>query len=131
MKGMKESHSEEPATHTGPESCVLTREGRMADRRLEGEALTGVRIGRVLSRESLHKRGGRRLATVGRQHECARKGWSNTRRACSRSSAVLDPEHVRNHLARELGGLTFDSAARWAAGSAIRIREEQGIDARA
>jgi len=41
---MKESHSEELATHAGPESCVVTREGG-------GEALTGVRIGQVLSRE--------------------------------------------------------------------------------
>ena len=41
---MRESYSEEPATHAGPESCVSAREGR-------GEALTGVRIGRVSSLE--------------------------------------------------------------------------------
>jgi RNA-directed DNA polymerase len=41
---MKESHGEGVATHTGPESCVGTREG--AD-----EALTGEDASRVLSRE--------------------------------------------------------------------------------
>ncbi len=42
---MKESYAEGLAAHSGPESCVVAREGR-------GEALTGVRAGRVLSRES-------------------------------------------------------------------------------
>jgi hypothetical protein len=41
---MKESYGEGPASHTGPESCAAAREGR-------GEALTGGRAGRVLSRE--------------------------------------------------------------------------------
>jgi hypothetical protein len=41
---MKESSSEEVAIRTGPESCVGVRKG-------EGEASTGVRAGRVLSRE--------------------------------------------------------------------------------
>ncbi len=51
VKGMKESYSEEPATHAGPESCVATREGRKGGLRPGDEALTGVRIGRVLSLE--------------------------------------------------------------------------------
>ena len=42
---MKESHGEGVATHADPESCGATREGG-------GEALTGARSGRVLSRES-------------------------------------------------------------------------------
>src|SRR2546428_13962738 len=41
---MKESHGEGVATHTGPESCVVVRKDG-------GEALTGGRAGRVLSRE--------------------------------------------------------------------------------
>jgi hypothetical protein len=41
---MKESYSEGLANHAGPESCVGVRKGA-------GEALTGVRAGRVLSRE--------------------------------------------------------------------------------
>jgi hypothetical protein len=42
---MKESHVEGLATHSGPESCEAARKGSV-------EALTGVRAGRVLSRES-------------------------------------------------------------------------------
>src|SRR5437870_2741415 len=41
---MKKSYGEGIATHTGPESCGAAREGGV-------EALTGVRAGRVLSRE--------------------------------------------------------------------------------
>ena len=41
---MKESYGEGLASHTGPESCVDSREG-------VGEALTGVCVGPVLSRE--------------------------------------------------------------------------------
>jgi hypothetical protein len=41
---MKVSYGEGVANHTGPESCGATREGG-------GEALTGGRAGRVLSRE--------------------------------------------------------------------------------
>ena len=41
---MKESYGEGVATHTGPESCVAVREDG-------GEALTGGKAGRVLSRE--------------------------------------------------------------------------------
>src|SRR6266536_639760 len=41
---MKVSYSEGVAIHTGPESCTFVRKG-------EGEALTGERAGRVLSRE--------------------------------------------------------------------------------
>jgi len=48
---MKESHSEELATHAGPESCVAAREGRMGLRALGSEALTGERIGQPSSRE--------------------------------------------------------------------------------
>ena len=40
---MKESYDEGLATHIGPESCGVTREGG-------GEALTGERAGRVFSR---------------------------------------------------------------------------------
>jgi hypothetical protein len=124
VKGMKESNSEELATHAGPESCVVTREGG-------GEALTGVRIGRVSSRERSLSRGGRRITVSGRQHGCARIRWSNTRRVRTRSSAVLDPAHVRNHLARELGGLMFGHGTRWVPWSASQIQLEQCVDARA
>jgi RNA-directed DNA polymerase len=41
---MKESYGEGLAAHIGPESCAIARKG-------EGEALTGGKAGRVLSRE--------------------------------------------------------------------------------
>jgi hypothetical protein len=41
---MKESYVEELATHSGPESCGVSRKGSI-------EALTGVRASRVSSRE--------------------------------------------------------------------------------
>ena len=41
---MEESYVEGLAIHGGPESCAVAREGG-------GEALTGVRAGRVSSRE--------------------------------------------------------------------------------
>jgi hypothetical protein len=43
------SFSEGVANHTVPEACVGPREG-------DGEALTGVRTGRVLSRENNNPR---------------------------------------------------------------------------
>ena len=42
---MKESYAEDLANSSGPESCMCNREGA-------GEALTGVRVGWVLSRET-------------------------------------------------------------------------------
>jgi len=56
---MKESYVEGLAAHSGPESCVATRKGR-------GEALTGVRAGRVLSRESESLRGADAVEVRGR-----------------------------------------------------------------
>jgi hypothetical protein len=62
---MKESYSEGVATHTGPESCDVVREGGV-------EALTGVRAGRVLSRESNFLRSADAVEDVGRQHRARR-----------------------------------------------------------
>jgi len=47
---MKDSYGEGLATHTGPESCGVARKGGV-------EALTGVRAGRVFSRERTSLRG--------------------------------------------------------------------------
>ena len=62
---MKESHVEGLATHSGPESCVTVREG-------SGEALTGVRAGRVLSRERPYLRGADAVGVCGRPHPAHR-----------------------------------------------------------
>lgn len=87
---MKELHAEGLAPHSDPESCVGVRKG-------DGEALTGARIGRVLSREN---------AGLGCRHGNIR--WKATRtgtlsQVLGRSRAVGDPSHVRNLSAREPG----------------------------
>ena len=58
---MKESYGEGLATHTGPESCGAAREGGV-------EALTGVRAGRVLSRERTFLRDADAVGESGRPH---------------------------------------------------------------
>jgi RNA-directed DNA polymerase len=64
---MEESYGEGVATHTGPESCAV-------DREVGGEALTGVRAGRVLSREIFGQlRGADAVVTGGRQHRSHRQ----------------------------------------------------------
>ncbi len=59
---MKEPYGEGVATRSGPESCVVARKG-------EGEALTGVRVGWVLSREIMTQlQGADAVRPCGRQH---------------------------------------------------------------
>ena len=58
---MKESYVEGLAAHSGPESCAVVRKGR-------GEALAGVRAGRVFSRESNELRGADAVRVSGRPH---------------------------------------------------------------
>ena len=64
---METLYVEGVATHDGPESCVAVCEGG-------GEALTGVRAGRVLSREINLVRGADPLMMWGRQQPAVRKG---------------------------------------------------------
>ena len=71
---MKESYVEGLASYGGPESCVHIREG-------VGEALTGVRAGRVLSRvihapwlRSVGDRGAEVVELHRRPHRCGRYG---------------------------------------------------------
>jgi hypothetical protein len=73
---MKESHVEGLATHSGPESCATDREGG-------GEALTGVRAGRVLSRERTFLRGADAVGRSGRPHPVRR--YRKTQRDPARS----------------------------------------------
>ena len=58
---MKESYAEGLATHSGPESCGVSHEGSV-------EALTGVRAGRVLSRERRSLRDADVVGRSGRHH---------------------------------------------------------------
>jgi hypothetical protein len=71
---MKESYVEGLASYGGPESCVHIREG-------VGEALTGVRAGRVssrvihdLGRRSVGVRGAEVVERHRRPHRCSRFG---------------------------------------------------------
>jgi len=88
---MKESHGEGVAIHSDLESCVVAREG-------DGEALTGVRAGQVLSREIDLTPGCRR--SYGRRK--ATPTASPSREAVG-PRAVKDPVHARQHLEREPG----------------------------
>jgi hypothetical protein len=83
---MKESYVEGLAAHDGPESCVAVREDR-------GEALTGVRAGRVLSRENNFLRGADAVGESGRPHPSHRHremrgspARSETPRMCGNTS---------------------------------------------
>src|SRR5258705_10801797 len=73
---MKKSYGEGVATHTGPESCGAACEGGV-------EALTGVRAGRVFSRERTSLRGADAVRRSGRHHPARR--YRETRRSPARS----------------------------------------------
>ena len=91
---MQVSHSEGPANHTGPESCV----GICED---VGEALTGERIGQPLSRESLKISGADVVAfTEGNMDGRVSASARPTRRG-------RRPWHVLMLFAREPGDLGF------------------------
>ena len=117
---MKESYVEGLASYGGPESCVGIREG-------EGEALTGVRAGRVLSRV-IHAPGLRSRVDWGaeaveisrRQHRTRRFG-----KACADSARSQTPCRHGNTL---LGNreVPRPSAQRWEASGAERIVKPKG-----
>ena len=90
---MKESYGEGIADHTGSEPCVgLPRGG--------GEALVGVRAGRVLSCEIYELQGADAISTA--EGDVAGSVSQEPSWPC----AVEDPEHARKHLAREPGDPT-------------------------
>src|SRR6478752_4278224 len=104
---MKESYVEGLASYGGPESCVHAREG-------VGEALTGVRAGRVSSRvihaprrELRVVRGAEAVGESRRPHRCCRYG-----------EAASDP--ARWEIPRP-------SAQRWEAPGAERIVKPKGV----
>ena len=77
---MKESYVEGLASYGGPESCVHIRKG-------VGEALTGVRAGRVSSREIHAPRRELRVVRGAEAVEISRR----QHRGCRHGKAVLDP----------------------------------------
>ena len=88
---MKESYDEGVASYIGPESCAEDRESL-------SEALTGVRAGRLLSREMVLES---RVQTPWTWRKATRCG--SIAREAHGPCAVVDPGHVRKHLARESG----------------------------
>ena len=99
---MQVHYSEGVATHTGPESCVQSREGL-------GEALTGVRIGQPLSGEN---------PLWGADVLENTEGHTGRRVNASAVSTPrrLRPWHVRTPSVREPGGLRI-----WPLSLAVRI----------
>ena len=93
---MQVRHGEGVAIHTDPESCA--GHGREAVR----EALTGARIGEVLSGESNAVRGADAVVASRRQQARVRHCEDLGHPASS-----LDPKHVRTSLVREPGDLRF------------------------
>jgi hypothetical protein len=88
---MKEPDDEGLASHIGPESCADVRKGG-------GEALTGGRVGWVLSREIAQRSGCRRREKDRKAISCSTPAQVE-RGPC----AVEDPMHARTHLVREPG----------------------------
>lgn len=79
---MKESHSEDEASHAGPESCEGVREGAL-------EALTGVPAGRAIEpRNQLILREADLLMVRGRQHQTRRRGEARLAPARSKNQGM-------------------------------------------
>jgi hypothetical protein len=118
---MKESYVESLASYGGPESCVHIREG-------VGEALTGVRAGRVLSRvihaprrEVREVRGAQAVEISRRPH-----------RVCRNGEAGMDPARSQTpcrHGNTLLGNreVPRPTAPRWEAFGAERIVKPSGV----
>jgi len=117
---MKESYVEGLASYGGPESCVHIREG-------VGEALTGVRAGRVSSRV-IHAP--RRELRVVRGAEVVGEN-RRPHRVCRIGEAGMDP--ARSETPRTRGSTSHGnreiprpSASRWEALGAERIVKPKG-----
>ena len=118
---MKESYVEGLASYGGPESCVHAREG-------VGEALTGVRAGRVSSRE-IHApyrkvrvdRGAEAVETCRRPHRSCRIGEAAPDPARSETPCTCGNN---SHGNREIPRST---ARRWEALCAVRIVKPEGV----
>jgi hypothetical protein len=97
---MKESHGEDLASHTDPESCAVPRKGGC-------EALTGACAGEPLSRVIGYVRGADAVTMSGRLHLMLRYG--KRYRDPARS---VDPLHAQKLLTREPGDPVF-ARQRW------------------
>ena len=78
---MQVPYGEGSASHTGPESCVATRKGG-------GEALTGERTGRVLSRENHILQAADAVGSGGRLHRVHRQREMHSEPARSKTPST-------------------------------------------
>jgi RNA-directed DNA polymerase len=99
---MKESYVEGPATHSGPESCGVSRKGSV-------EALTGVRAGRVLSRERRSLRDADAVGRSGRHHRTHR--YREMRPGPARSETPCTYGNTSHENREVLGSPVADGAA--------------------
>ena len=110
---MEVSYGEGVATHTGPESCA-------AGRKAGGEALTGERAGRVLSREIVGQlRGADAVETGERPHRARR--YRETRTDPARSETPSTPGNI-SHGNREIPRLPVTGGAAGRTGKSKDIR---------
>ena len=107
---MKKSYGEGVATHTGPESCGAACKGCV-------EALTGVRAGRVFSRERIFLRDADAVGESGRPHPMHR--YREMRRDPARSETPSTYGNT-SHENREILCLP---AADGAAGRAVKSKD--------
>ena len=107
---MKESYGEGLATHTGPESCGAAREGGV-------EALTGVRAGRVFSRERTLLRGADAVGESGRLHPAYR--YREMRRDPARSKTPC----TYGNISRENREIPCSPAVDGAAGRIAKSKD--------
>jgi hypothetical protein len=117
---MEVSYVEGLASYGGPESCVRIRKG-------VGEALTGGRAGRVLSRVIHAPRRELRDVRGAEAVEISRR----SHRACRNGEAGMDParsETLRTRASTLFGNreIPRPSASRWEATSAERIVKPKG-----
>jgi RNA-directed DNA polymerase len=107
---MKESYAEGLATHSGPESCGVSRKGSV-------EALTGVRAGRVLSRERRSLRDADAVGRSGRHH------WPHRYREMRPGPARSEPPCTYGNTSRENREVLGSPAADGAAGRAGKSKD--------
>src|SRR6266851_2879373 len=99
---MKESYAEGPATHSGPESCGVSRKGNV-------EALTGVRAGRVFSRVRSKVRDADAVGMSGRQHRAHR--YREMRPGPARSQTPCTYGNISHENREVLGSPATDGVA--------------------
>ena len=118
---MKESYVEGLASYGGPESCVHIHER-------VGEALTGVRAGRVSSRV-IHAprrklrvvRGAEAVGESRRSHRCCRFGEAAS------DPARSETPRTRGNISHGNREIARPSAQRWEAHAAERIVKPSGV----